>query len=97
MGERRKAAAEAILIEGNGFGGGNGCGYSVDQIERIVREGAPPEANRSNLFHTIVGHYFGCGWDVEKIFAHLQRFPNGIRRRRPPAAAARSATIARAW
>jgi len=77
-GERRKAAAEAVSIEGNGFDGGNGCGYSVDQIERIVREGAPPEANRSNLFHTIVGHYFGCGWDVEKIFAHLQQFPNGI-------------------
>jgi AAA domain len=77
-GERRKAAAEAVLVEGNGFDGGNGCGYSVDQIERIVREGAPPEANRSNLFHTIVGHYFGCGWDVEKIFTHLQQFPNGI-------------------
>jgi len=43
-----------------------------------VREGAPPEANRSELFHTIVGHYLGVGWDQEKIFEHLQQFPDGI-------------------
>jgi hypothetical protein len=81
-GERRKAAAAEIAAEtaatNEGFNGGDGCGYSVDQIEQIVREGAPPEANRSELFHTIVGHYLGCGWSVEQIYEHLQQFPDGI-------------------
>jgi AAA domain len=81
-GERRKAAAAEIAAEtaatNEGFNGGDGCGYSVDQIEQIVREGAPPEANRSELFHTIVGHYLGCGWNVEQIYEHLQQFPDGI-------------------
>ena len=80
-GERRKAAAAAeksAPIAGNGFNGGNGSGYSVDEIEQIVREGAPAGKNRSDTFHTIVGHYLGCGWDAERIFAHLQQFPTGI-------------------
>jgi AAA domain len=82
-GERRKAAAaaaeQAVSAAGNGFnGGGNGSGYSVEQIERIVREGAPAGENRSDLFHSIVGHFLGCGWDVERIFAHLQQYPQGI-------------------
>jgi len=82
-GERRKAAtaeaaAKTASVDGKGFNGGDGSGYSVDQIEQFVREGAPEIANRSELFHTIVGHYVGCGWDVEKIFAHLQQFPDGI-------------------
>jgi AAA domain len=79
-GERRKArAAEAAVSAAavNGFNG-NGSGYSIDQIEQIVRSGAPAGENRSNLFHGIVGHYVGCGWDVERIFAHLQQFPDGI-------------------
>jgi Family of unknown function (DUF5906) len=78
-GERRKAAAAAAAINGNGFSGnGSGSGYSVDQIELIVRTGAPEGANRSDLFHTIVGHYVGCGWSAEQILAHLQQFPTGI-------------------
>ena len=82
-GERRKAeaaAAEEAVRATNGGNGFNsdGCVYSIDQIEHFVREGAPPEANRSELFHTIIGHYFGCGWDQEKIFEHLQQFPDGI-------------------
>ena len=82
-GGRRKAAtaeaaAKTASVDGKGFNGGDGSGYSVDQIEQFVREGAPEIANRSELFHTIVGHYVGCGWDVEKIFAHLQQFPDGI-------------------
>ena len=83
-GERRKAEAaaaeEAVRAAnggGNGFDGG-GCAFSVDQIEQFVRDGAPPEANRSELFHMIVGHYVGCGWDPERIFEHLQQFPDGI-------------------
>src|SRR5262249_21423991 len=82
-GERRKAAAAEIatktaVTDGKSFNGGDGCGYSVDEIEQFVREGAPPEANRSNLFHSIVGHYIGCGWGVEQIYEHLQQFPDGI-------------------
>ena len=57
---------------------GNGSGYSVDDIEQIVRNGAPEDGNRSNLFHTIVGHYTGCGWPIEQTFEHLHQFPNGI-------------------
>jgi hypothetical protein len=82
-GERRKAsAAEAVAktasVDGKGLNGGDDCGYSVDQIEQFVREGAPETANRSELFHTIIGHYIGCGWSVEQIYEHLQQFPNGI-------------------
>jgi hypothetical protein len=79
-GERRKAAAaeQAVLTVGKGNDGGDGCGYSIEQIELIVRAGAPPGANRSDLFHTIVGHYTGCGWDAERIFEHLAQFPDGI-------------------
>ena len=82
--ERRKAeaaAAEEVARAANGGGNGfdgSGCGYSIDQIEQFVREGAPPEENRSELFHTIVGHYLGCGWDQEKIFEFMQQFPGGI-------------------
>jgi AAA domain len=80
-GERRKAmaAAAAEQAAGNSFnGGGNGSGYSVEQIERFVREGAPAGENRSDLFHTIVGHYLGCGWEIKQIYTHLQQFPDGI-------------------
>jgi hypothetical protein len=52
--------------------------YSIDQIEQIVREGAPEGANRSDTFHGIVGHYIGCGWTIEEIINHLEEFPDGI-------------------
>ena len=78
-GERRKAAIVTALKAGNGFNGsGNGCGYGIDEIEQIVRAGAPDGVNRSNLFHTVVGHYLGCDWGVEKIIAHLQQSPDEI-------------------
>jgi hypothetical protein len=79
-GERRKAAAAAEQAEpskGNGFDS-SGCRYTIDEIEQIVREGPPGGANRSDVFHTIVGHYVGCGWDVDRIFEHLQEHPQGI-------------------
>ena len=79
-GERRKAAAaEAAAtqqINGHGFNGG-GPGHDIDDIERIVREGAGG-ANRSDKFHMVVGHYLGCGWSVEQIDEHLRQFPDGI-------------------
>jgi hypothetical protein len=77
-GERRKAAAEATTpVNGHSFDS-SGSRYSIDQIEQIVREGAPEGTNRSDVFHTIVGHYVGCGWNVDRIFEHLQQHPGGI-------------------
>jgi len=81
--ERRKAEAAAAEEAARAVNGGNGfdssgCAYSVDEIERFVRGGAPAGENRSELFHTIVGHYVGCGWDQEKIFELMQQFPDGI-------------------
>ena len=43
-----------------------------------MREGAAAGANRSDMFHMVVGHYLGCGWSVEQIDEHLQQFPDGI-------------------
>ena len=57
---------------------GTAAQYSVDEIEQIVREGAPDGANRSDTFHAIVGHYLGCGWSVEQIVALLEQHPDGI-------------------
>src|SRR5262249_22484003 len=50
-GERRKAAAETEQAphEANGFDS-SGCKYSIDQIEQMVREGAPVGTNRSDMF-----------------------------------------------
>jgi hypothetical protein len=77
-GERRKAATEQVTSSnGNGFDS-SGCKYSIDQIEQIVREGPPPGTNRSDVFHTIIGHYVGCGWQVDRILEHLQQYPGGI-------------------
>jgi hypothetical protein len=78
-GERRKAEMikAAAPTNGNGFDS-SGCRYSIDEIERIVREGAPARSNRSDVFHTIVGHYVGCGWGPERILEHLQQYPDGI-------------------
>src|SRR5262245_53218750 len=52
-GERRKAAAEQVAPAINGFDS-SGCKYSIDQIEQIVREGAPAGTNRSDVFHDVV-------------------------------------------
>ena len=57
---------------------GNGSSYSIDEIEQIVRNGAPEDGNRSNLFHTLIGHYTGCGWPIHQTFGHLYQFPGGI-------------------
>jgi hypothetical protein len=77
-GERRKAAAAAEQpLKGNGFDS-SGCQYSIDEIEQIVREGAPAGANRSDIFHAIVGHYVGVGWNIDQIFEHLTEYSQGI-------------------
>jgi hypothetical protein len=79
-GERRKAAAAlaAAPVNGNPFNGNGGCSYSIDEIEQIVRTGAPDGKNRSDVFHAIIGHYVGVGWNVEQILEHLQQYPDGI-------------------
>jgi hypothetical protein len=76
--KRHKAEAAATRAAPIDFAGGTLAKLSVDQIEQIVREGAPPEANRSDMFHAIVGHYFACGWSAEQICAHLEQFPDGV-------------------
>ena len=77
-GERRKAAAaEVAQPNGHSFNGG-GPGHDIDHIERIVREGAAAGANRSDMFHMVVGHYLGCGWSVEQIDEHLRQYPDGV-------------------
>src|SRR5262249_44138219 len=68
---------QVTQTNGNGFDS-NGCRYSIDQIEQIVREGAPAGTNRSDVFHQIIGHYVGCGWQVDRILQHLQQYPDGI-------------------
>jgi hypothetical protein len=30
------------------------------------------------VFHAIIGHLSGCGWDAEQIFEHVGQFPDGI-------------------
>jgi hypothetical protein len=79
--ERRKSAtmeaAAAERINGHDFNAG-GPGHDVAYIEQLVREGAPPGGNRSDMFHTVVGHYLGCGWSPERIQEHLRQFPEGI-------------------
>jgi hypothetical protein len=74
-GNRRKSAAQATEAASTGF---SGNGYSVDQIEDLVRSGPTDGANRSNTFHMVIGHYLGCGWDIERILAHLEQHPYGI-------------------
>jgi hypothetical protein len=80
--ERRKAAAADAAAKAGGAPTkgfySSSSRHSIDEIEQIVRAGAPAGANRSDLFHSIVGHYVGCRWSVEQITEHLQRFPDGI-------------------
>jgi hypothetical protein len=79
--ERRKTksmeAAAAKRLNGHDFNGG-GPGHDIAYIEQLVCEGAPPGSNRSDMFHTVIGHYLGCGWSVEQIQEHLKKFPDGV-------------------
>ena len=43
-----------------------------------MRNGAPAGANRSDVFHAIIGHYVGCGWEPSGFSQHLQQHPDGI-------------------
>jgi hypothetical protein len=79
--ERKKAASEAAkptnghaVLKDPGFGGG----YDVEFINQVIREGAPDGANRSDLFHAIVGHLIGTGLDAAAIEKKLRQRPDGI-------------------
>ena len=78
---RHKAAA--VSRASSGGAGIQVCAQrlSLEDIEHFVRE-APPKMNgqsiRSNMFHSIVGHYHGCGWSAEEIEQHLEQFPAGV-------------------
>ena len=79
FGEKHKPAPAAAITPSHFNGNGHGLPYSLDEIELIVSSGTlPPGANRSDLFHAIIGHYVGCGWDAEQITAHIGQFPDGI-------------------
>jgi Protein of unknown function (DUF3987) len=55
-----------------------GSQYSIEQIDQILRYGAVNGANRSDLFHTVVGHFHGIGETPEQILARFEDCPNGI-------------------
>ena len=75
--QKQKQAEERARGAGNGsnYSGGR---YSIDEIDQIVREGAPAGANRSNVFHSVVGHFIGCGWTIDEIVELLEKHPQGI-------------------
>jgi hypothetical protein len=52
--------------------------YDIEDFDRILREGAPGEADRSALFHTIVGHLSGCGWNADQIATEMEKYPDGV-------------------
>jgi hypothetical protein len=80
-GERRKAAADEAAAKVKAANGGfnsNGSSYTVEQIDTMICDGAPPGIDRSAVFHAIVGHLMGCGWDAGRIYERLAQYPNGI-------------------
>ena len=78
-GEKHKPVSTAAAAPFRVNGNGHGLPYSLEEIEVIVSTATlPPGANRSDLFHAIVGHYVGCGWGAEQITAHIGQFHDGI-------------------
>ena len=79
FGEKHKPAPTAAVAPIHFNGNGHGLPYSLDEIEVMVSTGAlPPGANRSDMFHAIVGHYVGADGIAEQITAHIGQFPDGI-------------------
>jgi hypothetical protein len=76
--QHKQKVAKAKGKTGEIINAGSLAQYTIEDIERIVREGAPEGANRSNVFHSIVGHYLGCGWTLEQITEHIGQFTDGI-------------------
>src|SRR5262249_47366263 len=77
--ERHKTAPAAS--SGAGTSIGSGMQLSIEEIEEYVQIAPAPisgQSIRSEVFHIIVGHYRGCGWSPEQIYAHLEQFPDGV-------------------
>ena len=78
-GEREKAASEAR--KPNGHAPLNGARIPADRrrhhVDQVIR-GAPAGENRSDTFHAIVGHLFGCARDAAAIAAKLRQHPDGV-------------------
>jgi hypothetical protein len=77
--ERHKAAPTPS--SGAGTTIGSGMQLSIEEIEEYVQLAPAPvggQSIRSEVFHIVVGHYRGCGWSPEQIFAHLEQFPDGV-------------------
>ena len=83
-GERKAKEARAeqqrARGEGNGFNHSGGR-YSIDEIDQIVREGAPAGTDRSGVFHSVVGHFIGVGWSTDQIIELFEKHPQGIAER----------------
>ena len=78
-GEAQAGTDGSCCVQTHFNGNGRGCRIRSTKLNRSSATGTlPPGANRSDLFHTIVGHYVGCGWDAEQITAHIGQFPDGI-------------------
>jgi len=46
--------------------------------EDLIKNGAPPNSDRSDLFHSVVGHLYGQGLSEDDIIEELARHPKGI-------------------
>jgi hypothetical protein len=60
------------------FNWNGGLKYSNEEIEKIVKHGAPDGEDRSALFHSIVWHYKAIGWTGKAITRHLRQYKDGI-------------------
>jgi hypothetical protein len=58
----------------------NDAGPQASQIDydAVIKNGAPAGSNRSNLFHSAVGHLYSQGLTLDQIVDELGRHPNGI-------------------
>jgi hypothetical protein len=61
---------------------GNQARGSID-YDAVIRNGAPPNANASNVFHSVVGHLAGKRMSIDEITEELAKWPNGIGQRYP--------------
>ena len=75
---RHKTAAEKpTQKKGNGLATG-GNGYATEDILRLVREGAGDDGNRSDAFHSCVGHLYRIWGSLDRIKEEMERHPAGI-------------------
>ena len=70
--------------------GKSGPGFDFNQADpaanaidwdAVIQNGAPPNADVSAVFHSVVGHLSAKGLSVEEIINELGKWPNGIGQR----------------